>query len=75
VEDIRDVYHTQYHEPYDRKGETYEEGCQPLEQKKHFSHDSIECNNDLTKEVSYEDQVLISTPSFDEALQDHISPT
>jgi hypothetical protein len=40
VEDIMDVYHTQ--EPSDIKGEIYEEICQPLEEEKHFSHDSIE---------------------------------
>jgi hypothetical protein len=32
VEDLRDVYHTQYQEPSYIKGEIYEESCQPLEE-------------------------------------------
>jgi hypothetical protein len=74
VEDLRDVYHTQYQEPSDIEGEIYEEGCQPLEEEQYFSHDSIECSKDLTKEVSYEDEALVSAPPSDEALQDPISP-
>jgi hypothetical protein len=74
VEDLRDVYHTQYQEPSDIEGEIYEESCQPLEEEQDFSHDSIECSKDLTKEVNYEDEALVSTPSSDEALQDPISP-
>jgi hypothetical protein len=73
VEDLRDVYHTQYQKPSDIEGEIYEEGCQPLEEEQYSSHDSIECSKDLIKEVSYEDEALVSTPSSDEALQDHIS--
>ena len=73
VEDLKDVYHTQYQEPSDIEGEIYEESFQPLEEGQDFSHDSIECNKDLTKEVSYEDEVLIFTPPSDEALQDPIS--
>jgi hypothetical protein len=74
VEDLRDVYHTQYQEPSDIEGEIYEEGCQPLEEEQNFSHDSIECIKDLTKEVSYGDEALVSAPPSDEALQDPISP-
>jgi hypothetical protein len=74
VEDLRDVYHTQYQEPSDIEGDIYEEGCQPLEEEQDFSHDSIECSKDLTKEVSYEDEALVSAPPSDEALQDPISP-
>ena len=40
VEDLRDVYHTQYQEPSDIEGDIYEEGCQPLEEEQDFSHDS-----------------------------------
>jgi hypothetical protein len=74
VEDLRDVYHTQYQEPSDIEGEIYEESCQPLEEEQDFSHDSIECSKDLTKEVNYEDEALVSAPPSDEALQDPISP-
>jgi hypothetical protein len=51
VEDLGDVYHTQYQVPSDIEGEIYKEGCQPLEKEKYFSHDSIECSNNLTKGV------------------------
>jgi hypothetical protein len=68
VEDLKDVYHTQYQEPYDIEGEIYEEGFQPLEEEKYFSHDSIECSKYLTKEVGYEDEALVSAPLSDEAL-------
>jgi hypothetical protein len=54
--------------------ETYEENCQPLEEEQDFSHDSIECDEYITKEVNYEDEALVISPSFDEALQDPISP-
>jgi hypothetical protein len=66
VEDLRDVYHTQYQEPSDIEGEIYEEGCQPLEEEQDFFHDSIECSEDLTKEVSYEDEAF--APLSTEAL-------
>jgi hypothetical protein len=32
VEDLRDVYHTQYQEPFYIGGEICEESCQPLEE-------------------------------------------
>jgi hypothetical protein len=73
VEDFRDVYHTQYQEPSDIEGETYEESCQALEEEQYFSHDSIEFSKYLIKEVNYEDEALVSAPSSDEALQDPIS--
>jgi hypothetical protein len=41
VEDLRDVYHTQYQEPFDIEREIYEGICQPLEEEQDFSHDSI----------------------------------
>jgi hypothetical protein len=74
VEYLWDVYHTQYQEPYYIKGDVYEENCQPLEEEQDFSHDSIEYSEDLTREVNYEDEALVTAPSFDEALQDPISP-
>jgi hypothetical protein len=74
VEDLRDVYHTQYQEPSDIEGEIYEENCQPLEEEQDFSHDSIECSEDLTRKVNYEDEALVTAPPSDEALQDPISP-
>jgi hypothetical protein len=73
VEELRDVYHTQYQEPSDIEEEIYEENCQPLEEEQDFSHDSIECSKDLNKEVNYEDEALVCSPSSDEALQDPIS--
>jgi hypothetical protein len=54
--------------------EIYEENCQPLEEEQDFSHDSIECSEDITREVSYEDEALVTAPQSDEALQDLISP-
>jgi hypothetical protein len=74
VEDLGDVYHTQYQEPSDIEGEIYEESCQPLEEEQDFSHDSVEYSKDLTKVVNYEDEALISAPPSVEALQDLISP-
>jgi len=74
VDDLRDVYHTQYQESSDIEGEVYVENCQPLEEEQDFSHDSIECSEDLTKKVNCEDKALVTTPPSDEALQDPISP-
>ena len=71
---LRDVYHTQYQEPSDIKGDFCEENCQPLEEEQDFSHDSIECNKDLTKEVSYEYEALVYALLSNEALRDPISP-
>jgi hypothetical protein len=62
VEDLKDVYHTQYQEPYDIEGEIYEEDCQPLEEEQDFSHDSTKCSKYLTEELSYEDETLVSAP-------------
>jgi hypothetical protein len=49
VGDLKDVYLTQYQEPSDIEGEIYEENCQTLEEEQYFSHDSIECSEDLTR--------------------------
>jgi len=68
VGDLRDVYLTQYQEPFDIEGEIYEENCQPLEEEQDFSHDSIECSEDLTRKVNYEDEALVIAPQSDEVL-------
>jgi hypothetical protein len=75
VGDLRDVYLTQYQEPSDIEGEIYEENCQPLEEEQDFSHDSIECSEDLTREVNYEDEALVTAPLSNDALQGPISLT
>jgi hypothetical protein len=54
------------------KEEIYEGNCQPLEEERDFSHDSIECSE--TREVNYEDEALVITPPSNEALQDPFSP-
>jgi hypothetical protein len=72
VEDLKDVYLTRYQEPYDIEEDIYKENCQPLEEEKGFSHDLIECSEDLTREVNYEDESLITTPLSNESLQDPI---
>ena len=74
VEDLRDVYHTQYQEPFDIKDEVYEDHYQPLEEEQDLSHNSIECNKDITRDVNYEDEAPITTPKSDEALQDSVPP-
>jgi hypothetical protein len=74
VGDLRDVYLTRYQEPSDIEEEIYEENCQPLEEEQDFSHDLIGCSEDLTKEVNYEDEALVTAPPSDEALQDPTSP-
>jgi hypothetical protein len=75
VEDLRDVYLTRYQEPYDIEEDIYKENGQPLEEEQGFSHDLIECSEDLTREVNYEDEALITTPLSNESLQYLISPT
>jgi hypothetical protein len=74
VEYLKDVYHTQYQESFDIEGEIYEEIYQSLEKGQDFSHNSIKCSKYLTREVNYEDEALVTTPSFYEYLQDPISP-
>jgi hypothetical protein len=74
VEDLRDVYHAQCHESFDMEEEIYEENCQPLQEEQDLSHDLIECSEDITREVSYDDEALVTAPYYDESLQDLISP-
>jgi hypothetical protein len=72
VEDLRKAYHDQYQESSDIKDEVYEEHCQPLEEEQDLSHTSIECSEDITREVNYEDEAPVTTPPSNEALQDPI---
>jgi hypothetical protein len=74
VEDLRKAYHDQYLESFDIKDEVYEEHCQPLEEEQDLSHNSTECNEDITRKVNYEDEAPVTAPPFDEALQDSIPP-
>jgi hypothetical protein len=74
VEDLRKVYHDQYQESSDIEDEVYEEHCQPLEEEQDFSHNSIECSEDITREVNYEDEAPVTAPPSDKALQDPIPP-
>jgi hypothetical protein len=74
VADLRNLYHVQHQEPFNVKNEIHEERCQPLEKEQDFSHDSIECSEDMTKEVNYEDEALVTNPQPNEALQDLIPP-
>jgi hypothetical protein len=75
VEYLRDVYRTRYQEPSNIKEEIYKENCQPLEEEQDFSHDLIECSEDITREVNYEDEALVTAPPSNESLQDPNSPT
>jgi hypothetical protein len=75
VADLKNAYHVQNQEPFNVKKEIHEEHCQPLEKEQDFSHDSIECFEDMTKEVNCEDEAPVTTPQPDEALQDPIPPT
>jgi hypothetical protein len=54
------------------KEEIYEEPHQPLEEEQDFSHDSTECNKDITRDVNYEDEAPVTAPPCDKALQDPI---
>jgi hypothetical protein len=74
VEDLMKAYHDQHQEPFDIKKKIYEEHCQPLKEEQDFSHDSIECSEDTTRKVNYEDEAPVTAPQSDEALQDPIPP-
>jgi hypothetical protein len=54
-----------------REEEIYEEGHQPLREEQELPHDSVEDN----EETPHEDEVLVSTPPFDEVIQASIPPT
>jgi hypothetical protein len=72
VVDLINSYHVQNQEPSNLKKEIHEEHCQPIEKEQDFSHDSIECCEDMTKEVNCEDEAPMTAPQPDEALQNPI---
>jgi hypothetical protein len=74
VEDLRRAYHDQYQESSDIRDEVYEDHYQPLEEEQDLSHNPIECNEDITRDVDYEDEAPITAPQSDEALQDPVPP-
>jgi hypothetical protein len=74
VEDLRKAYHDQYQESFDIRDEVYEEHCQPLEEEQDLSHNSIECNEDITRNMNYEDEALVIALQSDEVLQDPVPP-
>jgi hypothetical protein len=74
VEDLRRAYHDQYQESSDIRDEVYEDHYQPLEEEQDLSHNPIECNKDITRDVNYEDEAPVTAPQSDEALQDPIPP-
>jgi hypothetical protein len=74
VDDLRRAYHDQYQEPSDVRDEVCEDHYQPLEEEQDISHNPIECNEDVTGNGNYEDEVPVITPQHDEALQDPVTP-
>jgi hypothetical protein len=74
VEDLRRAYHDQYQESSDIRDEVYEDHYQPLEEEQDLSHNPIECNKDITRDVNYEDEAPVTAPQSDEALQDPVPP-
>jgi hypothetical protein len=74
VEYLRRTYHDQYQESSDIRDEDYEYHCQPLEEKQDLSHNPLECNKDITRDMNYEDEAPVTAPHFDEALQDLVPP-
>jgi hypothetical protein len=47
---------------------------QPLEEEQDLSHNPIECNEDITRDVNYEDEAPVIAPQSDESLQDLVPP-
>jgi hypothetical protein len=74
VEDLRRAYHDQYQESSDVRDEVCEDHYQPLEEEQDISHNPIECNEDVTRNVNYEDEAPVIAPQPDEALQDPVTP-
>jgi hypothetical protein len=72
VEDLRRAYHDQYQESSNIRDKVYEDHYQPLEEVQDLSHNPIECNKDITRDVNYEDETPVTAPQSDEALQDPI---
>jgi hypothetical protein len=75
VEDLRRAYYDQYQEFSDIRDEVYEDHCQSLKEEQNLSHNPIECNEDITRNVNYEDEAPIIAPQSDESLQDPVPPT
>jgi len=69
------VHHTECQENSYIGEDIYEEGLQPLEEEQDFSHDSTKYNEYLIEEASHEDEVVISSPPFDETIQAFLPPT
>jgi hypothetical protein len=74
VEDLRRSYHDQYQESSDIRDKVSEDHYQPLEEEQDLSHNPIECNEDVTRNVDYEDKAPLIAPHSDEALQDPVTP-
>jgi hypothetical protein len=74
VEDLRRACHDQYQESFDIRDKVYEDHYQPLEEEQDLSHNPIECNEDVTRNVNYEDEAPVIAPQSDEAVQDPITP-
>jgi hypothetical protein len=74
VVDLRRDYHNQYQESSDMRDEVYEDHYQPLEEEQGTSHDPLECNENVSRNVDYEDEAPIITLQSDEVLQDPITP-
>jgi hypothetical protein len=74
VEDLRRAYHDQYQESSDIRDEVYEDHYQPLEEEQDLSHNPIECNEDITRDVNYEDEAPVIAPPSDEAIQEPVPP-
>jgi hypothetical protein len=75
VEDLRRDYHDQHQESSDIRDKVYEDHYQPLEEEQDLSHNPIECNEDVTRNMNYEDEAPVIAPHSDEALQDPVTPT
>jgi hypothetical protein len=75
VEDLKRSYYDQYQESSNIRDEVYEYHCQPLKEEQNLSHNPIECNEDITKNMNYEDEAPVIAPQSNEALQYLVSPT
>ena len=74
VDDLRRAYHDQYQGHSVVEDEVCEDHYQPLEEEQDLSHNPIKCNEDITRDVNYEDEATVITPQSDEAFQDPVPP-
>jgi hypothetical protein len=74
VEDLRRAYHDQYQESSGIRNEVYEDHYQPLEEEQDLSHNPIEYNEDVTRNVDCEDEAPAIAPQSFEAFQDPVTP-